>query len=589
MIYGSIVLGLTFLSLVGVSQPTQHPTSQIRQTEFKRPVFLGNKNEYYRQLFGYAQSLRLTQPDSVKKYATFFASDAEKNKSFISTYRSSYLNGLFWVSRNQSDSVNKYLIPLTTLPDTDSTIDFVTMSLNQLGLFYSRSMSTSFYSIPYFMSLDSILNHKNLQVDRYSNLINLMNAHRRMGNYISALDDVQLVMSIDTVRWKNDAVLYMNTAEIYRMLKDDELAKQYLFKAIRIPSLPLPVKLSIQSSLALVYQSMNQQDSAIYYFRQVVSTPIAQPIANLFISPLLELSKTFVVKEPSDSVFYYLTRAEKIANDFNLIRELSIILDVKVSHLLKINQPLSALNESRRALQFAKHTNYAVRFGPLYELLSKAFEANNQSDSAIYYSRLALEEKDKHINLAYKNSEARSLVLYANRKETERLKSLENELSNSSFLTVLLSIISVGIFIAILLLFKRYQKNQAEVIKAKSELLQSLKKVKSLEEKQSKGEQVLLLSNKTILKLNDIKYVAVDGHHLNYHVSFQDAPIIERNAMADLKDRLPEDEFIQIHRSIVVNKRWIQSFQSEIVTLKTGEQLKISRTFKGNISKIMSR
>lgn len=81
--------------------------------------------------------------------------------------------------------------------------------------------------------------------------------------------------------------------------------------------------------------------------------------------------------------------------------------------------------------------------------------------------------------------------------------------------------------------------------------------------------------------LNEILYIEAKGDYLRF-VLEDDKPLLSKMTLKSILDQLP-DNFIQIHRSFIVNQDKISAFQKDKV--KIGEEwLTISRSFRGDVN-----
>lgn len=117
-------------------------------------------------------------------------------------------------------------------------------------------------------------------------------------------------------------------------------------------------------------------------------------------------------------------------------------------------------------------------------------------------------------------------------------------------------------------------------------LVAYIKKVKIVElEKETIKKKVeakfIALNNKSKVYIKDLEYIKSDGNYLEFYSA--DKKTIDRNKLKNIKEQLPPN-FVQIHRSFIINKNAIQSVTATSLTLKNGIQIPISRTFKQNLS-----
>lgn len=114
-----------------------------------------------------------------------------------------------------------------------------------------------------------------------------------------------------------------------------------------------------------------------------------------------------------------------------------------------------------------------------------------------------------------------------------------------------------------------------------------LKAVNGLESKSneaSKLPQHIFISidrQQQKILLDKILFIESKGDYLKF-VLEEEKPIISKMTLKSLQEQLPEN-FIQIHRSFIINKNKISAFQKDRV--KVGEDwLTISRSFRGAVN-----
>lgn len=84
------------------------------------------------------------------------------------------------------------------------------------------------------------------------------------------------------------------------------------------------------------------------------------------------------------------------------------------------------------------------------------------------------------------------------------------------------------------------------------------------------------------VSLREIAYFQADGDYVLAHTN--DQKYMARMKFAELQEMLPENQFMQVHRSFIIRLKEIESvnFKSNIITVKNGE-IPISRTFRDSL------
>ncbi len=112
--------------------------------------------------------------------------------------------------------------------------------------------------------------------------------------------------------------------------------------------------------------------------------------------------------------------------------------------------------------------------------------------------------------------------------------------------------------------------------------IQKLEQPNSKESNEEKEHFIFLKEGQTTHKvlINEIRYVQAYGNYLKVHTKTNTlvVRITLQNLLNDLGDYL-----IQIHKSYLISRQFIQSMNRESVTLDNGECLPISNSFRGNL------
>jgi len=96
-----------------------------------------------------------------------------------------------------------------------------------------------------------------------------------------------------------------------------------------------------------------------------------------------------------------------------------------------------------------------------------------------------------------------------------------------------------------------------------------------------------------IVDTDDILWVGGAGNYVELHLSNEDRPILHRETLASMQEKLTPSGFIRIHRSAIVKKQSISELKPTengdyLVTLKNGATLNLSRRYKQSMSGILN-
>ena len=141
------------------------------------------------------------------------------------------------------------------------------------------------------------------------------------------------------------------------------------------------------------------------------------------------------------------------------------------------------------------------------------------------------------------------------------------------------SIEIIALSIAMVAIITGIVKDREQLITANIELEKS---VERLANKEVTNSTFIKLKSKAVIDLDQIRYIQSDDHYVEFHLLNQKHPEIDRNKLSEVRKSLPP-QFIQIHRSTIANLEQVKTIYGEYLLLKTGEELKLSRTFKKDL------
>ncbi len=248
------------------------------------------------------------------------------------------------------------------------------------------------------------------------------------------------------------------------------------------------------------------------------------------------------------------------------------IANVKLQHYhLAIQQFLSL----KKSDQYTKNSYIELNSN---DWLYQSYKGLKQYDSAIFYqSELArIKEKQEQLKtaIAIKEIDEKFKV---NEKE-EQITELEgtNKDLEQKVYTLLPILGGVLLILAVIFfLYKRYKKKSVVLEEEKSETLQKLDELKEVVIKNH-----IVLKDKTKVYIADLLYVKADDHYLHIFTSEGKNHFV-RGKLSQIKQELPPN-FIQCHRSYIVNTNFIKRINKESLTLISKDTIPLSRSFKKN-------
>jgi len=92
-----------------------------------------------------------------------------------------------------------------------------------------------------------------------------------------------------------------------------------------------------------------------------------------------------------------------------------------------------------------------------------------------------------------------------------------------------------------------------------------------------------VLKDKTVINLSEIVFIESMDHYLTYH--FKNKKVIERKTIKEFLEKVTNENFIQVHKSFIVNKEYIVTIESNKISMTNGIIVPFSRTFKARFAK----
>lgn len=113
------------------------------------------------------------------------------------------------------------------------------------------------------------------------------------------------------------------------------------------------------------------------------------------------------------------------------------------------------------------------------------------------------------------------------------------------------------------------------------EIIKNLEKSIELSNKENKVYEFRLGKSYYKIPLKDVYYFASEGKKVKIVTNYEELEYYGK--LADVKMTLPEDDFLAIHKSYIVNCKYIIQYKYDSITLTNHEELPISQAFRKEI------
>ncbi|WP_272149947.1 LytTR family DNA-binding domain-containing protein [Tenacibaculum aiptasiae] len=243
----------------------------------------------------------------------------------------------------------------------------------------------------------------------------------------------------------------------------------------------------------------------------------------------------------------------------------------------------------------------------VFERLKEIYIKRNKSDSALYFSE-KFNENEKKVG--------RYNVSIGKEKNARRfnLKKLKRTIVKNSryFTTALILVFLLALYsvfrwkksdeakkrvnIKLEKLIEKEKSLRNKILEAENQKNDSVKKIKSLKNEIEQTIQEIerlkritilehiVLINGVRLPLSDLIYIKADGHFLHFFI-INDREFVA-GTLKEVLNNLPPN-FIQVHRSYIVNLNFIHYSDSIRLTLKDKTEIRIGRKYKKEVKKMI--
>ena len=214
-----------------------------------------------------------------------------------------------------------------------------------------------------------------------------------------------------------------------------------------------------------------------------------------------------------------------------------------------------------------------------YDWLYKSYDELKEHDSAYFYFKKMVDTKNKLDRLKHARDIKRIDGEYDLSMKEQELASLAKDkttLQNSLLTLIPFLGIATIVLIVVFFLYKRYKVRNTTLEEERFETLQKLDELKKLVIKNH-----IVLKDKTKVYITDLMYIKADDHYLKLFLSNGKNHLV-RGRLKKLKEELPPN-FVQCHRSYVVNANFIKQKNSTSLLMINQESIPLSRSFKSKL------
>ena len=426
-----------------------------------------------------------------------------------------------------------------------------------------------------------------LKMNKANTLSELMRLDEAIENHLECL---KINEQLNNSKGKQQT--YNNLGVLFKKAKQYDKSIQYFHKSIKIAT-ENKNKLSVAigyDNVATAYDLMNKKDSILWYRQNAIAIfesindekNIARGYHNLGNYYLLH---NFLTEAEQNLLIALQKRI--IINNTKDIASTKTLLGKLYDNLEQFEKADTYLNDAKQ-LYKTEATDKKAEF---LEAYSNHFKLKGDFEQAlkIKEEQLIVQDsllhKSEIINVIKKEND---FVEKTQNNKIIKLQSIESNIKQSKIIYGLLIFL---VFLLALYSFIRWKKSDSNKkrIQIEKSLVEKQKVVIENENinireelvnvKKLVFEDYIMLKNKTKIYLNELIYIKSEDHYLEIYT--QNKKEFLRGTVNEVLIQLPPN-FLQSHRSYIVNTNFIQAINTSEIILKNLIKIPLTRKYKDN-------
>lgn len=279
------------------------------------------------------------------------------------------------------------------------------------------------------------------------------------------------------------------------------------------------------------------------------------------------------LKNYRDYTLEFKLRAYKTKRTFVALNVHNYLLDyaLTVKNEDSARHYAQLLEQNLKAVDTTKYLDY---LDVSYATLARYFHGKDAEKELRYLSYSTTLNKI----IAARQKEAFSAILKFN-NELAQLEEQNTSLAkaNSFFKNNLIVVLGLLLLLVVVMVvvLRKYMRSR---IKTRDAVLEKQQMAQTVAKKH------IELNNKQRIYLDDLKYLKADRNYVEFYT--EEKRVVDRNSLGTVLELLPPN-FVQVHRSYVINKNFIKASTGNHVILLPDIEIPLSRTFKNKLSGVL--
>lgn len=413
---------------------------------------------------------------------------------------------------------------------------------------------------------------------------NLINVYRRVRDFASAIYHTEMLISFAEEGSMNRSLAfsYLNMTQMLIELQYYERAIDAANK-IDYDFLSGSMPLVIDKSKGLSFQNIKVYDSAIYYFERSLTYEGANINPDLKFRSKVALIKLYTAAQQFEKIPAMIESFEKQMDSNQPIPLQTNYAIALMDYYLAIEDQDAALNVGLELEAVLSQKDALAMSQDIFLKIANIYEEQDKTALAYKYNKLYTDLEITRIEAQRTIGIQEARAQLAEMEADRRVNEAENDTVFYQRLNTIQMIILIALLFSCIVIYFYYRRERNAKIYREDELFELQKELEELSKREKSNEiQFLKLKSHGLIQLSKIKYIQSDGPYLELFEDGKERPEIDRNTLKSVLTELPEN-FIQVHRSFIVNIQYIKSIYSNKLKLKDGTEINISRSFKPNV------
>ena len=427
-------------------------------------------------------------------------------------------------------------------------------------------------------------------------LSNIGYAYQQKNDLLSALNYNKQSLSLrEKIEDKQgEAISFTNIGMIYNDLGDTSMALNYFKKG-----LDLFDKLGHKEGLATannnmgsVYHDKGDYQTALVYYFKALELQKERGDNDGILTAYNNIGASYTRQGDNyEEALEYYRKSLKIAEEIDSRYDIANAYNNIAFVLYDMERIEEAQEYINKCLDLSNKYDFKSEKMYCYELLSKIASKQEDYKKANDYFNKYTSLRDSLYSSELIGELARFEYEQMLKKDSVEFSNitlaLQQQLQQEKRHSIVLWLGLIVLFFGGGVVFIRYKRTTRK----KKELEQGIKEVELQRDEISQKVEdfnrnygpIVLKTSGLQLEQNQIYYIEADKNYVRIYSNKSREPIAERSTLQEFGQNLPH-QFVQIHRSFIINKNAIDRRMSkDLIRMKNGDELKVSRTFYGNL------